>query len=113
MTMDFNRARDLLMEAVEMKLGKMPIHKRLSVLRYMKTYIRFMADFEVDEAIRLDEGKGKLSPELEYKLEQASKGYDNWMAKHNRVVRTREEKAEAGRRLTEWADAGFQMPKKS
>jgi len=82
--MDIARAKDIILEGIEVKIGEMSIHKRLAVLRYMKSYVFRMADFEVEEAISIDEGKGKLSPELEFKISQASDGYDTWMSKHGR-----------------------------
>jgi len=82
--MDISEAKDVILQEIEVKLGKMSIHKRLAVLRYMKRYVLNMADFEVEEAIRLN--GNELSPELEFKVKQATKGYETWMAKHGRVV---------------------------
>lgn len=114
--MDIAEAKDFLMHAVDVSLDRnISTHKRLAIMRYMKTYIYRMANYEVEKAIEeakkavnLGEGVDKLAPDLAYKLNQASEGYDNWMAKHGRQQpQTREEREKAGRRFTEWADAGF------
>ena len=116
MIMDIAESKDFLIKLVDLNLDRhISTHKRLAVMRYMKTYIYRMADCEVDEAVKegkralkLGEDRDLLAPDLAYKFNQASKGYDNWMAKHGRQQpRTREEKEKATRRLRVWADAGF------
>lgn len=114
--MDIAESKDFLIGLVDLSLDRhISIHKRLAVMRYMKTYIYRMAKCEVDEAVKegkraLELGKDRdwLARDLAYKLNQSSEGYDNWMAKHGRQQpRTREERAQTARRLTAWADAGF------
>jgi len=114
--MDIAEGKDFLIRAVDVSLDmNISIHKRLAIMRYMKTYIYRMANYEVEKAteevkkaIKLGEGVDKLAPDLAYKLNQASEGYDNWMAKHGRQPpQTREERERAVRRFREWSDAGF------
>lgn len=110
-TKSIDEAKDLLMMQVHIAIQHMPMHKQLAVLRYMKTYISRMADYEVDEAVSIKEPDGKLSPSIQFKLEQAIKGYDNWMRKYGRSIpKTLQEKEQEQERfragLDELARAG-------
>ena len=80
------QARDLLILTVDVAIPKdFPMEKRLAVMRYMKTYIRAMADYEIDEFFKLrGDSKDDLPPDVAFKLKQASGGYDDWMVKRGR-----------------------------
>lgn len=79
---DTNSPKEFLIAAISLVTNKFPIRKRLAVTRYMKTYIYRMSGYEIAETIeRIKAGR---RTDLDYKLEQASKGYDKWMIKHGR-----------------------------
>jgi len=111
--MDIIKAKDLTLHSCEYRLKDEPIHKRLAVLRYMSKCINDLPDYQIVEAVKLDTGKRELPEEVEYRLNLASERYDNWMAKHNRVVVTEKEHKEVRKHLKEWADGGFQPAAKS
>lgn len=75
--------RDLLILCVDTELPKrFTVHKRLAIMRYMKTYIRAMATYELEEFARLAKaGISDLPDAVAFKVNQASKGYDAFMAR--------------------------------
>jgi len=101
------KAREVILQSCEMRLKGDPIHKRLAVLRYMTKLISNLPDYKIEKVIEVDTGKGELTEEILYSLSLASERYDNWMAKHNRAVNTKQEQAKAKQRMLSWADAGF------
>lgn len=108
-----NKEQEVILHSCELRLKDAPIHKRLAVLRYMKKFIENLAAYQVEAAVALDTGKGELPEEIEYRLNLASERYDGWMAKHNRVMITKEEKARAKEHLQKWADSGMKSAVKA
>ncbi len=56
--------------------------KRQAVERYMRTYLRALTGVELDFEVRYTDTNGGLSPTIEFKVKQASAGYDKYMARH-------------------------------
>lgn len=55
--------------------------KRQAVERYMRTYLRALTTAELDFEVHYTDSNGSLTPTIEFKVEQASKGYDQFMAR--------------------------------
>jgi len=55
--------------------------KRLAIERYMRTYLKALLDSELKFEIGYFNANGTLSPDLEFKIDQAAKGYDWFMSK--------------------------------
>jgi hypothetical protein len=55
--------------------------KRQAVERYMRTYLRALTRAELDFELRYTDANASLSPTIEFKIRQASKGYDQFMAR--------------------------------
>ena len=58
--------------------------KRLALERYMRTYLRALTMPELEFELKYAEGNNELSPTIQFKIEQASKGYDAFMARHGK-----------------------------
>ena len=55
--------------------------KRLAIEKYMRTYLRALFDSELKFELQHVLTNGTISPDLEYKIDQAAKGYDWFMSK--------------------------------
>ena len=55
-------------------------HKKQAVERYMRSYLRALTKMELGYELEIS-SMGVLSDMLQYKLDQASAGYDNFMAR--------------------------------
>ena len=69
-----------LMQYIQMVTGGFAMHKRFAVERYMRTFLRRLTKGELNAAIRVFHTRGFLHPDITYKINQASEGYDNHMA---------------------------------
>ena len=58
--------------------------KRLAVERYMRTFLRSLTRTELEVSFKCCTGTGSLDPDLAFKLDQASKGYDRYMARRGK-----------------------------
>jgi len=54
--------------------------KRLAVERYMRTLLRALTRAELELALKVCQGSQSLDPDLAFKINQASKGYDRYMS---------------------------------
>lgn len=54
--------------------------KRLAVERYMRTLLRALTKAELELALKVCQGSQSLDPDLAFKVNQASKGYDRYMS---------------------------------
>jgi len=54
--------------------------KRLAVERYMRTLLRALTRAELELALKVCQGSQSLDPDLAFKVNQASKGYDRYMS---------------------------------
>lgn len=70
-----------LMQYVYIETSKFPINKRFAVERYMRTFLRRLTKMELQAAIWVFNNKGILHPDIDYKMNQASEGYDKFMQK--------------------------------
>lgn len=73
-----------LMQYVKMETSQFPMNKRFAVERYMRTFLRRLTKNELEAALRIFHKRGILHPDITYKINQASEGYDNHMA-HKRT----------------------------
>ena len=55
--------------------------KRQAVERYMRTYLRALTVFELEFELKYWQGNAAISPTLQFKVDQASNGYDSFMAR--------------------------------
>ena len=55
--------------------------KRQAVERYMRTYLRALTVFELEFELKYWQGNAAISPTLQFKVDQASNGYDRFMAR--------------------------------
>lgn len=69
-----------LMQYVQMETDKFPVKKRFAADRYMRTFLRRLTKRELEAAIWVFHKRGILHPDITYKINQASEGYDNYMA---------------------------------
>jgi len=58
--------------------------KRQAVERYMRTYLRSLMVGELEFEVRYTDTNASLSPTIEFKIRQASQGYDNYVARRGR-----------------------------
>ena len=70
-----------LMQYVYMETSQFPMHKRFAVERYMRTFLRRLTKNELEAALRIFYRRGILHPDITYKINQASEGYDNFIRK--------------------------------
>lgn len=70
-----------LMQYVYIETSKFPINKRFAVERYMRTFLRRLTKNELEAALRVFYRRGILHPDIIYKINQASEGYDNFIRK--------------------------------
>ena len=70
-----------LMQYVYIETSKFPINKRFAVERYMRTFLRRLTKNELEAALRIFHRRGILHPDITYKINQASEGYDNFIRK--------------------------------
>ena len=78
-------------ETLELLFAQVRIHmptnistgKRLAIERYMRTYLRALLDSELEFELKYVYANGTISPDLEYKIDQAAKGYDWFMSKRH------------------------------
>ena len=62
--------------------------KRQAVERYMRTYLRSLTVFELEFELKYYSTNVSISPTLQFKIDQASQGYDRFMARRRgKVVR--------------------------
>ncbi len=54
--------------------------KRLAVERYMRTLLRALTRAELELTLKVCQGSQSLDPDLAFKVNQASKGYDRYMS---------------------------------
>jgi len=54
--------------------------KRLAVERYMRALLRALTRSELEIALKVCLGSEFLDPDLDFKLNQASRGYDRYMS---------------------------------
>lgn len=62
-----------------------PTAKRLAVERYMRTVLRSLTRIELESACKVCEATLSLEPDLAFKLNQASKGYDRYMSRRGKA----------------------------
>jgi len=55
--------------------------KKQAVGRYMRTYLRALTLPELEFELNFSDVNGFVSPNIEFKINQASKGYDRFMAR--------------------------------
>ncbi len=55
--------------------------KRQAVGRYMRTYLRALTIFELEFELKYYGTNVSISPTLQFKVDQASNGYDRFMAR--------------------------------
>jgi len=55
-------------------------HRKQAIERYMRSYLRALTKMELGYELEFS-SMGVLSDMLQYKLDQASAGYDNFMAR--------------------------------
>jgi len=55
--------------------------KRQAVGRYMRTYLRALTVFELEFELKYFHANAAISPTLQFKIDQASNGYDRFMAR--------------------------------
>lgn len=85
---EINNREDIvsnLMVLVRLQTGKFPTSKKLAVDRYMRTFLRSLTSFELEIANQVYENSFALVPDIEFKIAQASEGYDRFMAKRGWV----------------------------
>ena len=68
-----------LMQYVQMETSQFPMNKRFAVERYMRTFLRRLTKIELRAAVRVFNKRGILHPDITYKINQASEGYDNYV----------------------------------
>lgn len=61
--------------------------KRQAVERYMRTYLRALTGIELDFEVRYTDTNASLSPTIDFKINQACTGYDNFVARRKVKVR--------------------------
>ncbi len=69
-----------LMWHVSQETRKFSKAKRLAVERYMRTFLRALTRGELDLALKMCDGGQCLDPDLAFKVNQASTGYDRYMS---------------------------------
>lgn len=74
-----------LMVLVQMQTGEFPRSKNLAVDRYMRTFLRSLTKYELEIANQVYKNSYSLVPDIEFKINQASEGYDRFMAKRGWV----------------------------
>jgi len=74
-----------LMVLVQMQTAKFPRPKKLAVDRYMRTFLRSLTKYELEIANQVYKNSFSLVPDIEFKINQASEGYDRFMAKRGWV----------------------------
>ena len=74
-----------LMVLVQMQTGEFPRSKQLAVDRYMRTFLRSLTKYELEVANQVYRNSDALVPDIEFKVVQASEGYDRFMAKRGWV----------------------------
>jgi len=74
----------VLMTFVSWETRRFSRPKKQAVDRYMRTFLRALTRFELEMAIRFHETNGFLDPDLAFKIDQASKGYDRYMSRRSR-----------------------------
>jgi len=67
--------------------GKLDIGNQLAVERYMRTYLRALTLVELEYELKFCDDNHRLSPVLSFKVGQARKGYDAFMARRLAKVR--------------------------
>ncbi|MBA7591245.1 hypothetical protein ES708_33397 [subsurface metagenome] len=60
--------------------------KTLAVERYMRTYLRALTLPELEFEFKYAECNADVSPTIHFKINQASVGYDKYMARHGAKV---------------------------
>jgi len=55
--------------------------KRQAVERYMRTYLRALTKLELEFEVRYTDTNASLTPTIEFKIRQATRGYDKFMAR--------------------------------
>ena len=78
--MDVEELRSFLMVYVSRETRKFSTAKRLAVERYMRTFLRALTKSELEITFKVCHGTGSLDPDLAFKLNQASQGYDRYMS---------------------------------
>jgi len=58
--------------------------KRQAVERYMRTYLRSLTNVELEFELKFAETNGFVSPTIQFKIDQASMGYDRFMARRSK-----------------------------
>jgi hypothetical protein len=58
--------------------------KRHAVERYMRTYLRSLTNVELEFELKFAETNGFVSPTIQFKIDQASKGYDRFMERRGK-----------------------------
>lgn len=74
-----------LMIFVSLETNSFPTPKRLAVERYMRTVLRSFTRYELEFALSFYRTNGFLDPDLTFKINQASKGYDRFMSSRGRA----------------------------
>lgn len=74
-----------LMILVQMQTYNFPRSKQLAVDRYMRTFIRSLTKYELTVANQIYHDSDALIPDIEFKIVQASEGYDRFMVKRGWV----------------------------
>ena len=73
-----------LMIVVSLETGRFPTPKKQAVERYMRTFLRASTKCELEFAIVFYRTNYFLDPDLTFKIDQASEGYDRYMSKRSR-----------------------------
>lgn len=87
----------LIVEGVRREVGD-NMRKRLAVERYMRTYLKTLSTIELEYAMRFLERRSRehraerLPIEIEYKVKQASQGYDDFMRRQLERAQARRDK---------------------
>ncbi len=71
-----------LMWHVSLETGNFSKAKRLAVERYMRTFLRALTRGELDLALKICDEAQRLDPDLAFKVNQASTGYDRYMSRN-------------------------------
>ena len=73
-----------LMLFVTLETGKLPRPKRLAVERYMRTFVKSLTRHELELYIGFYATNRSLDPDLTFKINQASEGYNRYMSMRSR-----------------------------
>ena len=72
-----------LMVYVTLETSNYPRSKKFAVDRYMRTFLRSLTRIELEFASRFYKTNGFLDPDLTFKINQASNGYDRYIISHS------------------------------